>query len=180
MYKGKISKILESGAAFIKSIELDNRIYCKKNLVLKENLKEHDNVVFEVVSSKMGGYEVTSISKINPLFDMALKINKLKPEEYDEFCDLAREYVNEKNFRYNITTSKLRNIFSAVQNAKTVMDIKLLRPKLAYQAGREYKTKFFMDELDNLIKKIDNMEEVENFKQFFEAIVCYKREIEKK
>jgi len=66
-----------------------------------------------------------------------------------------------------------------VQNAKSIKDIKMLRPKLAYLAGRDNKTGFFMNELDKLIKRISNEEELKSFKQFFEAIVCYKREIEK-
>jgi CRISPR type III-A-associated protein Csm2 len=109
---------------------------------------------------------------------MALKINELTAEEYDIFCDLTKDYVRKPHFK-EVTTSKIRNIFSAIQNAKTKRDLKMLRPKLAYLAGRDNKTKSFMNDLDKLIKKIENDDQVNNFKQFFEAIICYKREIEK-
>ncbi|MEA1986140.1 MAG: type III-A CRISPR-associated protein Csm2, partial [Candidatus Marinimicrobia bacterium] len=81
-------------------------------------------------------------------------------------------------FKKNITTSKIRSIFSYVQNAKTTKDIKMLRPKLAYQAGRDNKTKFFMNDLDKMVKQISDTNQLDSFKQFFEAIVCYKKEIE--
>lgn len=181
MYKGKVKTIIGSGAAFIVSNELQDDVYCNKTFVQKLNLSQGDFVEFE---SKMGfkNQEVTEINKIekqNPLFESALKINELTAEEYDEFCDLTKDYVNDKDFKNNITTSKIRNIFSAVQNAKTIKDIKMLRPKLAYLSGRDSKTGFFMTDLDNLVKKVNGENELKSFKQFFEAIVCYKKEIEK-
>ena len=180
MYKGKVKNVITSGAAFILSDEVEGDVYCNKKYVQKLNLTQGDFVEF---NSKMGfkNLEVTEIKKLenqNPLFESALKINELTATEYDKFCEEAREYVRKKEFKDYITTSKIRNIFSAVQNAKSVKDLKMLRPKLAYLSGRDNKTRLFMTELDKLIKQISNDEQVKNFKQFFEAIVCYKREIE--
>lgn len=183
MYKGKVKTIIGSGAAFIENVDdrTKDDVYCNKTFVQKLNLSQGDFVEFE---SKMGfkNLEIIEINKLvqqNPLFELALKINELTAEEYDEFCNLTKEYVNDKEFKNNITTSKIRNIYSAVQNAKTIKEIKMLRPKLAYLSGRDNKTRDFMTDLDKLIKQISNDDQVNNFKQFFEAIVCYKREIEK-
>jgi CRISPR-associated protein Csm2 len=115
---------------------------------------------------------------LNLLFDLGLNIDKLTDEQYDKFCELCKDYVGGKNFKKNVTTSKIRNIFSAIQSAKNVKEIKLLRPKLAYLAGRDPGTKSFMDDLDNVIKSIKNENEVKNFKALFEAIVCYKKALE--
>lgn len=180
MYKGKVKTIIGSGAAFITSEALKDDVYCNKKYVQKLNLSQGDYVEFE---AEMGfkNLEVKEIKKLepqNPLFEMALRIDKLSAEEYDTFCEDARNYVRQKDFK-DITTSKIRNIFSAVQDAKSVKKIKMLRPKFAYLAGRDNKTGFFMNELDKLVKKISNDDELKSFKQFFEAIVCYKREIEK-
>ena len=185
MYKGKVKNINPRGFGFISSSEIEKDIFCPPNFVENKNLSEGDFVEFNYQTDRNdpSKLRITSIQKIdapqNPFFEFALKINELSAKEYDEFCDLTKKYVNENEFRNNITTSKIRNIFSAVQNAKSVKDLKMLRPKLAYQSGRDNKTRLFMTDLDKLIKQISNEEELKNFKQFFEAIVCYKREIEK-
>ena len=181
MYKGKVKTIHPKGFGFISSNEIEKDIFCPPDFVEGENLSERDFVEFDVEESSKG-LKVTKINKIeqqNPLFELALKINELSAEDYDKFCDLTKQYVNEREFRDNITTSKIRNIFSVIQNAKIIKDIKMLRPKLAYLSGRDKKTKFFMNDLDKLVKQISNEEELKSFKQFFEAIVCYKKEIEK-
>ena len=185
MYKGKVTNIHPRGFGFISSSEVENDLFCPPNLVESKNLLEGDFVEFNYQTDRYDSskLKITSIQKIdapqNPILKFALKINELTSEEYDKFCDLTKQYVNKKEFRNHITTSKIRNIFSAVQNAKNVKDLKMLRPKLAYLSGRDSKTGFFMTDLDKLIKQISNDDQVKSFKQFFEAIVCYKKEIEK-
>ena len=181
MYKGKVKTIHPKGFGFISSNEIEEDIFCPPDFVEGVNLSERDFVEFDVEEGPKG-FKVTKINKIeqqNPLFELALKINELSAEDYDKFCDLTKQYVNEREFRDNITTSKIRNIFSAVQNTKIIKDIKMLRPKFAYLSGRDKKTKFFKNDLDKLVNQISNEEELKSFKQFFEAIVCYKKEIEK-
>lgn len=177
MYKGKVKNIHPKGYGFISSKEVEKDIFCPPDFISSKNLVEGDSVEFDYDRDKR---KITSINKLEaPVLRSALKINKLSAEDYDNFCDMTKEYVNEKDFKNNITTSKIRNIFSAVQNAKTIKDIKMLRPKLAYLSGRDQKTRFFMNDLDNLVKKINSEDELESFKRFFEAIICYKKEIEK-
>ncbi len=180
MIKGKIKKVLPKGFGFVSSKQLSDDSFCPPNLIEQHKLEEGDAVEFEQTKDDRGRYQVTKIKKVEKLIlKLALNIPNLSAEKYDEFCNLTKEYVNEKNFQKNITTSKIRNIFTAVNNAKNIKNLKMLRPKLAYLAGRDKNTKFFMNDLDKLIKQVSNEDELKSFKQYFEAIVCYKKEIEK-
>ncbi len=104
-----------------------------------------------------------------------------RPDEstkIDEYLNKIRDYV--RGIKDIITTSQLRNIFSEVKkiNAKKIPELKMLRVKLAYIAGRSettYKYKLIQDfyyNLDLLIQKV-NKDNLQNFKDFFEAIIAY-------
>lgn len=103
--------------------------------------------------------------------------------EYAE--ELAKAYApqNEGEKKRKLTASQIRNILDDVQRMKEE-DIKqgkleLLRPKLAYVAGRN-KSSDALQELreilDYAIGLVENdFERFENFRNFFEAIVGYHR-----
>ena len=77
-----------------------------------------------------------------------------------------------------MTTSQIRNIFGEVKKMEfDEYKIELLRPKLAYTAGRHPKQVGPLQEvLDDAIKEIDgDKAKFERFKDFFEAIVAYHR-----
>jgi len=108
-------------------------------------------------------------------------LNKpVEPEKIDKYLDNIKSYVSK--IKDIITTSQLRNIFSEVKkiNAKKIPELKMLRVRLAYVAGRSEttnkdKNKLIQDfyyNLDLLIKKV-NKDNLENFKDFFEAIIAY-------
>lgn len=102
-----------------------------------------------------------------------------KRDQYDIFCDNAKKYV-ERLKAAKVTTSMIRKIYARILNARTVTDIKLLRPHFAYTSGRNEKNPIlreFMDLLDYLVKKMDinNEQHLNNFKQFMEAIVAYRK-----
>lgn len=181
MDKGKVKNIHDRGFGFISSDALNTDVFCPPDIVQNENLVEGDYVEFDYEKASKGP-KVVQLNKIdapvNPLFEKALKIDQLDAKQYDIFIEELKSYVNNPDFKKNITTSKIRSIFSYIQNAKTTKDIKMLRPKLAYQAGRDNKTKFFMNDLDKMVKQISDTNQLDSFKQFFEAIVCYKKEIE--
>lgn len=97
-------------------------------------------------------------------------------DKYDEFCDTVRDYA-EILKNHNITTSKIRNIYSRIMNSENLAKLKILRPRFAYISGRESNNKVlenFMMLLDYLVK---NMEEkdISNFKKFMESIVAYRK-----
>ena len=186
MYKGKVTNFHpKSGAGYIKSKDFSDSVYCHKTLVDKENLKVNDFVEFEAEEGPQG-FRVIKINKIkqqNALFELGLKINELSSEDYNKFCNLCRKYVSNYNFKEKISTSKLRNIYSEIikiqqeSESNKVKKIAMLRPKLAYYAGRDKDTAFFMNELERMISEISNPKQVDNLKDFFEAIVCYKKEV---
>jgi len=76
-----------------------------------------------------------------------------------------------------MTTSQIRNIFSEVKKMEfDKYKIDLLRPKLAYTAGRHREVLPLQEVLDKAIKEIDDDEgKFDRFKDFFEAIVAYHR-----
>src|SRR6266498_3089874 len=93
----------------------------------------------------------------------------------DKYLDSIDRYV-ERNAR-GITTSQLRNIFAYLKNINksNLNELKMLRIKLAYIAGRNERsraTRNLCTLLDALIQKV-NESNLEIFKDFFEAIICY-------
>jgi len=77
-----------------------------------------------------------------------------------------------------MTTSQIRNIFGEVKKMKfDEYKIELLRPQLAYTAGRHLKQVGPLQEvLDEAIKEIDgDNAKFARFKDFFEAIEAYHR-----
>ena len=76
-----------------------------------------------------------------------------------------------------MTTSQIRNIFSEVKKMEfNKYKIELIRPKLAYTAGRHHEVVPLQEVLDAAIKEIDEDKgKFDRFKDFFEAIVAYHR-----
>ena len=77
-----------------------------------------------------------------------------------------------------VTTTQIRRIFQEVKRLpnefeKSKVDLNLLRPKLAYQKGRFSELTDIQKLFDHLIKNIHTDLELANFKEFFEAIICY-------
>ena len=100
-------------------------------------------------------------------------------EYYDAFCDHAKSYA-ERLKKADVTTSMIRKIYARILNARSVTELKFLRPHFAYTSGRNEKNavlREFMDLLDFLVKsmEIDNDEHLNNFKQFMETIVAYRK-----
>lgn len=101
--------------------------------------------------------------------------------EYAEF--LAKEYApqNEKEKKQKLTTSQIRNILDDVQRMKEdeVKEgkLELLRPKLAYVAGRNkdsWALRELREILDDGIELVGfDFKKFKNFQNFFEAIVGY-------
>ncbi len=100
-------------------------------------------------------------------------------ELFDEFCEKARDYseqVGREDFRLE---DKLE-IKRLINDTKTVMELKLIRPKLAIITSKYGKNKLivgFLEMLDEIIKNIKpgdgNTEEVKNFKVFIDILLSY-------
>ncbi|MCM8765079.1 MAG: type III-A CRISPR-associated protein Csm2 [Candidatus Omnitrophica bacterium] len=98
--------------------------------------------------------------------------------------ELAKEFApeSEKEKKFKLTTSQIRNILDSVQRmnkgAVEKAEYELLRPKLAYVAGRSDKgneaIRNFREILDVAIQHIKkDYKKFENFRNFLEAIVGY-------
>lgn|GEM_PF-1138680 len=108
-----------------------------------------------------------------------LNVLALNKDKYDEFCEHAESYANRLKLG-EVTTSMIRRIYSRIMSAQNVTDVKMLRPHFAYLSGRnedKYILRGFMALLDDLVRsmEIDNKKHLNNFKQFMEAIVAYRK-----
>lgn len=93
--------------------------------------------------------------------------------DYNDFLDRVKRFV-ERRAR-SITPSQLRNIFIRVRAADHPRRLWVLRPQLAYIAGRADKEEMreLVVLLDDLIQKVTSPERVTAFKDFFEAVIAY-------
>lgn len=82
-----------------------------------------------------------------------------------------------------LKTSQIRKFFDKLKSIQTEVskenfqkfhdEIILLKPKLAYAAGRQNQVKHLMEVIDPAISKIKNYEDFLRFVQFVETIVAY-------
>ena len=108
-----------------------------------------------------------------------LNISKLK-DDYDKFIVYAKKYAEYlKDNR--LSTSQIRKVYSDIMNANNAMELKRLRPKLAYIQGRNKKVigiQSFLSILDKGLERlsVDNREdEIKSLKEFAETIVAYRK-----
>jgi len=110
-------------------------------------------------------------------------------EELNQYCDTlgkgltyelwytkgtSEKIIKEKE----LTRSQIRNILDTIQMMREFNKdkLQLLRPKLAYLAGRHGgRVKEFQRIIDKSILMVTNEKEFENFTNFVEAIVAYHR-----
>jgi len=91
--------------------------------------------------------------------------------------------LGERFKRNDLSTSQIRNIFSSIKKMEmsgfNEKELLLLKPKLAYAAGRrgaKQGTKDLKEVLSIAIESVGNStEKFENFCNFFEAILAYHR-----
>ncbi|SES90741.1 type III-A CRISPR-associated protein Csm2 [Anaerobranca gottschalkii] len=127
--------------------------------------------------NKENNEKINKLKDLTEYFEKNVLVLNEKSQEYDTFCDKVKEYANELK-DLEVTTSMIRKIYARIMNANTILDLKKLRPLFAYTAGKEKKTKAFMELLDKLVKNMDfDKEQVQlrNFKDFMEGIVAYRK-----
>jgi CRISPR type III-A-associated protein Csm2 len=95
-----------------------------------------------------------------------------KIDNLDSLLSAIENFV--KGVGIKVSTSQLRNVYDCIIKAHNVNEMKLIRPKLAYIAGRgKQDEKKFFGFIDGIIKNIKTNDQRENFKVFFEAVVAY-------
>ncbi|MHB9901635.1 type III-A CRISPR-associated protein Csm2 [Clostridium botulinum] len=96
---------------------------------------------------------------------------------YDQFIEKSKDYS--RLLKNNgLTTSMIRKIYNEILKANEAIDLKRLRPILAYTYGRNrvkgLQSLFYT--LDDLLKRLNlktNYLEIENVKEFLEVIIAY-------
>ncbi|MCB1825920.1 MAG: type III-A CRISPR-associated protein Csm2 [Candidatus Competibacteraceae bacterium] len=100
-----------------------------------------------------------------------------------EFAEKLGKHLKEKK----VTTSQMRNAYGNMkklemagwQGNRTQREVLLLKPRLAYAAGRQQDRdareglKSLKDTMDSAIDVVNNEDSFKRFCQFFEAIIAY-------
>lgn len=99
-------------------------------------------------------------------------------KELNEYADeLARSYLRGRRETDKLSTSQIRSVLDEIQRMREFDEnrLHLLRPKLAYAAGRHGgRVREFQELLDKTIH-MTSKDNYRNFKDFVEAIVAYHR-----
>lgn len=92
---------------------------------------------------------------------------------YNDFIARVKDFV--ENRARQITTHQLRNIFTRVRAAREPAHLFVLRPQLAYVAGRSDRSEMreLVVLLDDLIQAVNSPERVAAFRDFYEAVIAY-------
>jgi CRISPR type III-A-associated protein Csm2 len=95
-----------------------------------------------------------------------------KTDNLDDLLSAIEHFVQKEGVK--VSTSQLRNVYDCVIKAHSVNEMKMIRPKLAYIAGRgKDEEKKFLGFIDGLIKTIETDDQRANFKVFFESVIAY-------
>lgn len=100
-------------------------------------------------------------------------LNMSKTSSLDKILNKIEVFVQQEGS--SLSTSQLRNIYDKSIKADSLNELKILRPNLAYIAGRSNndREKSLLAFIDILIKDVKSEEQVREFKIFFEAVVAY-------
>lgn len=118
----------------------------------------------------------------NPAVPSDQELEQIMAGDARKLVEVA-ERLGKDFARNGLSTSQIRNVFGAVKrlqmkgqfDQQAARELILLKPKLAYQAGRHGDTVKHLGQV--LSKAIDRVESdpkrFENFADFFEAILAY-------
>lgn len=112
-----------------------------------------------------------SQQQVDPEVD---RLKKIFAGDAEELVKYAEDKARELHKR--LTTSQIRNILDEVQQMREFDKnrLQLLRPKLAYAAGRHDSVKPLRQILEECIK-LTNRENFKTFRNIVEALVAYHR-----
>lgn len=132
----------------------------KKNDNNKKNNKTTEEIVNEVIETYFKDIKADLLS-LNDVTKIKTIFSKLE------------QFVNKT--ASGLSSSQLRNVYSKIIEAKTPIDLQLLRPNLAYVAARNetQQAKQVMALIDYLIQQVDTEERQKHFNKVMEAIVAY-------
>lgn len=112
---------------------------------------------------------VASIKKLNHLVDLTV-------DDLVKHAESLGKYLSQNNLK----TNQIRKFLDAVKKVESDGgkgfsrdEVKLLKPKLAYAAGRQSEVKPLMQVLDPCIDRVDTKEDFKRFARLVESIVAY-------
>lgn len=191
LVKGEIIKIVEELSFGVIQTEDDDFLFfhigsfTDKDIKI-EDLKEGDLVMCEKQIQKSDGKKSAinceRIEIKSYLKDYFIENALTAPsdvEKFDQFCENAMEYSAEIAEADFLEEDK-EKLLGEIDKTETVMQLKMLRPKLAIIASNYSGNKIitdFLKILDEIIKNIKpspgNTEEMDNFKTFVEILFSY-------
>jgi len=127
---------------------------------------------------KPGGPKERFEEKAEIKEDRLKKVLSGDAKELNKYADeLARSYLRGRRETDKLSTSQIRSVLDEIQRMREFDEnrLHLLRPKLAYAAGRHGgRVREFQELLDRTIH-MTSRDNYQNFKNFVEAIVAYHR-----
>lgn len=101
----------------------------------------------------------------------------LNKSNIEKFVDFSEQF-GRLCYKNKVSTSQIRGIYHQVKRLQNNINasksqLQLLRPKLAYQKGRFRELTDLQMLFDHLIKNVKTDDHLLNFKEFFEAVICY-------
>ncbi len=104
------------------------------------------------------------------------KQSKLADLPVDDLVKFSEE-MGKFLTQINLKTNQIRKFLDAVRKIEfgefKLDDVKLLKPKLAYAAGRQNEVKPLMAVLDPCIDRVNTEEDFKKFSRFVESILAY-------
>lgn len=119
---------------------------------------------------KVMGNIVKEISSLKQFSEMTV-------DNLVDYAEKSGEYL----CQINLKTNQIRKFLDAVKKIESQCSkgsferdsVKLLKPKLAYAAGRQREVKPLMELLDPAINIVNSVEDFKKFARFVESIVAY-------
>lgn len=108
------------------------------------------------------------------------KLNSLSDLQVDDLVKYSEE-MGQHLTQINLKTNQIRKFLDAVKKVGSEGgkgkfsrdEVKLLKPKLAYAAGRQQEVKPLMSLLDPCIDRVNTKEDFKQFARLVEGIVAY-------
>lgn len=138
-----------------------------------------DNRKIGVVNKK---YDNRNNKDSNSIWSSKMKIWILKDKNdvnvYDTFIKEIKDYAKVLH-KEGVTTSQIRKIYSSLKASRTTIEMKKLRPKLAYIYGKNKKSKYLTEFIEIIDYGIENLKEdddegIDNIKEYIETVVAYR------
>lgn len=124
-----------------------------------------------------GSRDVSREAELEPDVERLRRILNGDVRELNAYAfELGGKYVSGKESE-KLSTSQIRNVLDEIQRMREFDEkkLQLLRPKLAYAAGRHGGMVRYFQKLMDLLINMTTKDNYQYFKNFVEAIVAYHR-----